>query len=533
MFEIEHPERIAPRGVVSRRAIAVLVLFTTVGIACFGWLALSLYDAETDAINRGFRSRVDQQVTLFEREVLLHLEILHALKPGFETAPQVDYEQFDRLTRSVLKRSPALQALAWVPRVSKSERESFETRLAEEQPGFELTERNGGGEVESVQQRDWYLPVAYIQPLATNSAALGFDLASEQRRLAASVEARRTGELVATAGVRLVQEPEDQRGILVFMPLYHGEPKNLAERLEQHYAYLNGVFRVGELFRQSIGVTVSNNVLLRVLDQTEGESEELFASADPDPAKWNRDFTYVQPLADIAGRDWVIEAVPANRYLQLRRGSLPILVFLAGLVLLGMLNVYVVVTLRHNRELNATKDQLERISLTDSLTGLANRRHFDQFLETEWKRARRQGNRLSLIMIDIDHFKEYNDEYGHPAGDHCLEQVARALDGVVHRPTDLVARYGGEEFALVLPDTDDATSVAEACRKAVESLRIAHEYSGVADVITISAGVYTVEQPETGMTAESITEKADEALYQAKERGRNRVVTVGSHSQSA
>ncbi|WP_189613314.1 CHASE domain-containing protein [Saccharospirillum salsuginis] len=514
----------------SRRAIAFLVLFTTVGIACFGWLALSLYEAETDAIDRGFRSRVNQQVTLFEREVLLHLEILHALKPGFETAPTVDYEQFDRLTRNVLKRSPALQALAWAPRVSRSELEPFQARLAAEQPGFQLTERNGGGDIKPVDPRDWYLPVAYIQPLATNSAAVGFDLASEQRRLAASIEARRTGKLVATAGVRLVQEPANQRGFLVFMPLYHGEPSNLTERLQQHYAYLNGVFRVGELFRQSIGVTVSKNVLLRVLDRTEGEPEELFASADPGLERWNREFTYVQPLADIAGRDWVIEAMPSNQYLQLRRGSLPILVFLAGLVLLGMLNVYVVVTLRHNRELNATKDQLERISLTDSLTGLANRRHFDEFLETEWKRARRQGNRLSLIMIDIDHFKQYNDEYGHPAGDHCLEQVAQALDSVVGRSTDLVARYGGEEFALVLPDTDDATGVAEACREAVESLRIPHEYSRVADIITISAGVYTVERPESGMTAESITEKADEALYQAKERGRNQVVTVARSS---
>jgi len=517
---------------VSRRAVVFLVLFTTLGIACFGWLALSLYSAETDAIERGFRSRVNQQVTLFEREVLLHLEILHALKSAFESASSVDFDQFDQLTRSVLKRSPALQALAWAPLVPKGELATFEAALAEEQPGFQLTERNGGGEIEPVQSRDWYLPVAYIQPLATNSAAVGFDLASEQRRLAASIEARRTGKLVATAGIRLVQEPADQLGFLVFMPLYHGEPGNLAERLDQHYAYLNGVFRVGELFRQSVGVTVSENVLLRVLDRTEGEPEELFASADPTLARWNHEFSYEQPLADIAGRDWVIEAVPANRYIELRRGSLPILVFLAGVALISLLNVYVVVSLRHNRELNAAKDQLERISLTDSLTGLANRRHFDEFLETEWRRARRQGNRLSLIMIDIDHFKQYNDEYGHPAGDRCLAQVAQALGSVVGRPTDLVARYGGEEFALVLPDTDDAASVAEACREAVESLRLPHEYSRVSDVITISAGVYTVEQPETGMTAKSITEKADEALYQAKERGRNQVVSLTQSSGS-
>lgn len=513
----------------NQRAFGLLTLISVIAVACFGWLSFSLYDAETESIAQAFRSRVDQQVTLFEREVLLNLEILRALKPGFEAAPEIDHERFNQLTRMVLARSPALQALAWAPPVTFNEQADFEARMAEQQPGFRLTERNNDGIMVPVTERDWYLPVAYIEPLAANSAALGFDLASEQRRLNAAIEARRIGDLVATAGIRLVQEPANQRGFLVFMPFYYGDPDNEADRLMQHRAYLNGVFRVGELFRQSVGVNVSDNVLLRVLDQTEGTPELLFASGDATQPQWNTEFAYTQPLADIAGRDWVFEAVPANAYLREQRGHFPELVFVAGLVLLVLLNGYVVVSMRRNRELSEAKEQLERISMTDSLTGLANRRRFDEFLEAEWRRARRQGSPMSMIMIDIDHFKAFNDEYGHPAGDRCLEQVGQALHGVVNRSTDLVARYGGEEFALILPDTCDATAVAERCRETIESLRIPHAYSAISDVITISAGVYTLTRPQTGMTASSITEKADEALYQAKEDGRNRVFTAGSN----
>ncbi len=508
-----------------RRAVVALAVFTLVGVGCFSWLASRLYDAETDAISRSFRSRVNQQVTAFEREVLLHLEILHALKPAFENAGELDYDTFDRLTRGVLKRSPALQALAWAPYVSATERDDYVSRLLSEQPGFQLSERNEQNELVPVTSRGWYVPMAYIQPLATNSAALGFDLASEPRRLEALLAARDSGGLAATAGVRLIQEPTNQRGVLVFLPFYDGASSNSGERANSHYAFLIGVYRVGELFRQSIGVTVSENILLRMLDRTEGEPEELFSTADINQDRWNMAFSYTQPLADIAGRDWAVQAVPSDRYLDVQRGNLPLLVLFAGLLLIALLDIYVIISLRRNGELAAAKRQLERISMTDGLTNLANRRHFDHFLETEWARAQRQRSRISLIMIDIDHFKEFNDEYGHPAGDECLRQVAQALEGVARRPTDLVARYGGEEFAMILPDTDNATQLAELCRKAVEALQIKHHYSKVADVITISAGVCTLTYPDGGMTAASLTKKADQALYQAKESGRNKVVS--------
>ena len=166
-------------------------------------------------------------------------------------------------------------------------------------------------------------------------------------------------------------------------------------------------------------------------------------------------------------------------------------------------------------------------AITDSLTGLANRRRFDEGLNTEFYRLKRSGVPLSLIMIDIDHFKKYNDTYGHPAGDDCLKQVATAIKKLIGRSPDLVARYGGEEFAVILPETKrrGAQELAERIRQGVEALLIPHRTSTTAPHVTISLGLATATT-STMAAPEHIVALADEALYQAKQKGRNRLETA-------
>jgi len=169
-------------------------------------------------------------------------------------------------------------------------------------------------------------------------------------------------------------------------------------------------------------------------------------------------------------------------------------------------------------------DTLEDLAFLDGLTGIANRRQFDQQLEKEWRRMMRQVAPLSLLMIDIDHFKRFNDHYGHGVGDDCLRLVARTIASIIKRPGDLAARYGGEEFAVILPDTDEkgARVVAEAIRLAVESLKLPHASSPVADHITISLGV-TSNIPGRHENVQDLVNAADRALYRAKSAGRNQV----------
>ncbi|MEW5920281.1 MAG: diguanylate cyclase [Bacillota bacterium] len=176
------------------------------------------------------------------------------------------------------------------------------------------------------------------------------------------------------------------------------------------------------------------------------------------------------------------------------------------------------------RLLEKANAKLQEQTSLDGLTGIANRRRFEEFIEMEWKRARRNTKPISLIMIDIDVFKAYNDNYGHLAGDDCLKQVAQALQRGLKRPGDLAARYGGEEFTVVLPETasDGAAALAEELRSLIEGLNIPHAYSSVKDVVTISLGVATIV-PEDAMSCKTLIERADKALYHAKQRGRNQV----------
>nr|WP_314582922.1 PleD family two-component system response regulator [uncultured Pseudomonas sp.] len=167
---------------------------------------------------------------------------------------------------------------------------------------------------------------------------------------------------------------------------------------------------------------------------------------------------------------------------------------------------------------------LQRLMNSDGLTGLSNRRHFDEYLELEWRRAIREQTQLSLMMIDVDYFKAYNDNFGHLEGDEALRQVAKAIRASSSRPSDLPARYGGEEFALVLPNTSPggARLLAEKLRQTVASMNIPHIAPSEGSSLTVSIGLATIVPP-VGSHSRQLIQSADEGLYAAKHNGRNQV----------
>jgi diguanylate cyclase (GGDEF)-like protein len=176
-----------------------------------------------------------------------------------------------------------------------------------------------------------------------------------------------------------------------------------------------------------------------------------------------------------------------------------------------------------NVRLDEARARLEQLSETDALTGIANRRQFDRRLADEWSRHVRHGTPLTLLLVDVDHFKRYNDAYGHQAGDRCLRRIAELLAACARRPSDLVARYGGEEFAILLPHTeaDAAATQAMRCIAAVDEAQIPHRDSPVAPHVTLSVGVALARSRRPG-AHETLLQAADRALYQAKAAGRHR-----------
>ena len=196
----------------------------------------------------------------------------------------------------------------------------------------------------------------------------------------------------------------------------------------------------------------------------------------------------------------------------------------------GVIEQYKDITERkiYQEKLEEANSELNRLATVDALTQVPNRRHFEEILSKEWLRMRREGLPLSLILSDVDFFKDYNDHYGHRAGDECLQSVAQCMNRCIRRPSDFVARYGGEEFTAILPNTDSqgAYSVAENMRKEILSMKRAHVGSGVSDYVTMSFGVATVIPTADRDGLETLIKTADDALYASKKGNRNQVTVT-------
>jgi two-component system chemotaxis family response regulator WspR len=182
-------------------------------------------------------------------------------------------------------------------------------------------------------------------------------------------------------------------------------------------------------------------------------------------------------------------------------------------------------------ERKKVEEKLKLIASLDGLTGIANRRRFENTINLEWRRAMRSENPISLIMVDVDYFKNYNDTHGHLAGDSCLKKIARTITNSIKRAGNFAARYGGEEFVVILPATnaEGAYLFAESLRQKIENLNIEHNKSKVGKNVTVSLGVSTAA-PKKGSTHVKLLSLADKALYEAKQGGRNRVVRAGDES---
>jgi diguanylate cyclase (GGDEF)-like protein len=180
--------------------------------------------------------------------------------------------------------------------------------------------------------------------------------------------------------------------------------------------------------------------------------------------------------------------------------------------------------IKNHLELKRYRDVLRDLSMLDGLTGLNNRRRFNEYMMMEWKRASRSKSDITVLLIDIDHFKLYNDQYGHLQGDECLKKIAKKAKEVLNRPGDFVARWGGEEFVCILPETDAAggVAVAQRFRKCIYDMNIPNKNTGSWGRVTVSIGVAHVV-PDKNARWDSLIQKADEKLYEAKEAGRNMV----------
>jgi len=530
-----------PRTKQTYMILAFVLLFGLVISISSGYF---LYEMEEKSITREFHKEIDEHAASLHREIIVNFEALRSLAILFSNSKAPDWSHFSLEAKGILSRHDGIQALEWVPFITHKQRSIFESKPLLNLPNFEIIERIKQGDMSRSPKKEEYYPVYFLEPYIGNELAYGFDLSSNRTRYEAIISARNSGLPIATGSITLVQESGDQKGFLAFIPIYKTRSlATLEKRKDNLLGLVLGVFRIGDIFNNSIKHKKVKNIQITLLDETTTSvSGSVLHKTQHIGSELNIDLTYKKKLPILWARQWSIVAYPSHEYFSSRRNVLPLAVFISFLVFSTYIAFYInyisrrtadiqKIVSEQNYEISAANKKLELLSRTDGLTGIANRRCMDDFLEQEWRLAIRNKTTLSFIIIDIDFFKLYNDNYGHPQGDDCLKKVANHLKSLLHRPSDIIARYGGEEFSLILPQTTSAFDVAETCRTSVENLKIPHEYSKNSQVITISIGVCTV-QPKINMSSRILMETADKALYIAKNKGRNRVERLSIESRS-
>jgi diguanylate cyclase (GGDEF)-like protein len=489
-----------------------------------------LFKLQQAAIAADFRAQIKLHAIAIERELELNAETLHSLKGLFESSEHVTADEFSRSSKEILARHGDIIALEWLPRVSRAERVHFEQTRSKDIANYEFTERGSSNQLISASARDIYFPIYYVEPLGPNIVAVGFDLYSDSIRKRVVDRVIETGEIGLSPSINLVQARKKAPSALLVLPVYAGPSVTVQQRNASLMGLVVAVIDVVKLAYELNEIQGSWRYQHEIYEILDHGVEVLLASQGAYlGGEQIREF-----IGPIGERTWTLKAeISPSMYFD-RQAFMPLLVLLAGLLLFLLLAFNLWSARRKTRlvellvsertaALDAANKRLQEISDTDDLSGLGNRRSIDRTLLEEWGRMTREARPLAVMMIDVDHFKSYNDFYGHLVGDTCLRKIAETLGKQINRPADFIGRYGGEEFLAVLPNTDQqALGLAERCRKSIEELGLPHAASNSGNVVTISIGVAYTDRPTADLSPWELVKTADNALYEAKVQGRNR-----------
>jgi len=448
----------------------------------------------------------------------VHAEVLSGIA-GFVNASQfVDAAEFRAFTRVSLERHSSLQALSWNPYVRRTQLDAF-LATQREQPGlgsYALTEKDAAGELRPAGDRRTYVPVAYIEPIAANRAALGFDILSEPDRAAAVRDAIATGEVTATPPIELVQEKGPQQGMLVLQPVFELPlPANAQERRARILGFAVGVYRLGDLVDDTFaGATwASSRIVLRDITAPLAPVELGRHEADLSGGAGTPQ-TLDFPAA---GRTWQLEVTTATKGVEdVRTSNVPALL-LGAVLVVGLLEVFLLLVTGLERQARRDAESSSYEAEHDPLTELYNRRGFRRALRQARDHTVEGGQEHFLMYVDLDGFKSVNDRGGHDAGDALLQLVAAAMARQV-RKRDVVARIGGDEFAVILHDcgVERGLAIARQILTAIHDVSVRSDDHDLS--VTASIGAVPIVGPEPPHADELVT-LADRACYVAKQSG--------------
>jgi diguanylate cyclase (GGDEF)-like protein len=461
-------------------------------------LALVVHDREEQTFEQMQRNEADRSARQAEALAALSVGQLASTAAFFEADERVSAHEFQVMAHSLLG-SGAISATGFVQSVPDTARRRFERGH-----GFEIVDRTRLGTLRREGRRRTYFPLTFAATRSKPKAEvpLGYDLGSDPVRATHLLDARDGGRPTATPVIHL---PLGGTGINVFRPVYRdGAPTaTVAQRRAALVGFAIGSFKVS-------GLAAAATTALP--DEVDVQLEEDGRTVSG--ASLTRGEAAAAPIR-IADRTWLLVVRDPNR----PGIGLSVLIAIVGISLAALLAALVLIWSRNERI-----QELQRQASQDPLTGLKNRRRFEEDLRTEMARNRRDGGEAALLMLDIDNFKQVNDTLGHPVGDRVIAEIAGVLRARM-RVTDVVARLGGDEFAIVLPNCDaaEARSVAEAIATAIREHAPREEG---APRLTASVGI-AMFGADPRLSTESLEEEADAALYEAKRAGRDAVRFAG------
>ncbi len=470
-------------------------------------------------------------------------DVLYAIRGLFDSSNNVTRDEFHQFAQalSLGERYPGATNISFAARVPHAKKLQFErTVRAEKSP---LVKELPGFAIKPPGERPEYLVLTYIEPMGKNIAAWGLDLNADPLRRS-----------VVGSGVTLLRDGNASvSSTLLRLALYRGGgvPGSVEERQRLYWGMVGSTLRISEM----IGATLSKEMLSRAqlqiyeVGNAPGEGATggtlLFDSAAsgaataPAPAEFSG-YAVTHRLA-VADREWRLHIVPRKNPVDLLDQA-GIAAILAALLAISALLFWLMTSVaisesrgaelaQRNREAALLREKLHEQAMRDRLTGLYNRHYVQEWFGLELRRAQRHGRPVAAIMLDIDHFKRFNDSFGHGAGDLVLRELAGVL-GRSTRASDVASRYGGEEFLVLLPECpfDAALSKAEQLREEIAKLELRYDDQPLGPV-TVSLGVAAF--PDHAKESEELLRCADDALYMAKQTGRNRVVAFSSDWQKA